>query len=234
MPIYYGFDYTYIILVVPCILFALWAQVKVKSTFNRYSHIYSKKNLTGAQAAKLVLQSAGIYNVRIEHISGHLSDHYDPHTNVIRLSDSVYGSTSVASIGVAAHEAGHAVQYASHYIPIKLRSAIVPITNIGSALSWPLLLLGLFLNFSVLIYVGILFFGLSTIFQLITLPVELNASRRALNAIENSGLLAAEEIPMAKKTLWAAAMTYVAALAVSLAQLLRLILLFGSRGRRND
>ena len=178
-------------------------------------------------------------NVRIERIAGNLTDHYDPRTNVIRLSDSVYNSTSVAAIGVACHEAGHAVQYAQNYAPIKLRAAIIPVTNIGSKLAMPLILAGLFLtilgNFSnMLIYLGIACFGLSLVFQLVTLPVEFNASRRAMDAIEQAGLLTDEEQRGAKKTLSAAAMTYVAATAVALAQLLRLILLFGNRGRRRD
>ncbi|MBS6545846.1 MAG: zinc metallopeptidase [Butyricicoccus pullicaecorum] len=234
MPYYYGFDYYYLVLVLPCVFFAMWAQFKVKSTFDRYSRVYSRRNMTGAQAAAAVLRAGGITNVRIERVSGHLSDHFDPRDNVIRLSDSVYSSTSVASIGVAAHEAGHAVQYAVGYAPMKLRAAIIPATNIGSMLSMPLILLGLVFNFGAIITIGIAFFGLSTVFQLVTLPVELNASNRALAAIEQGGLLYDDEYPMAKKTLWAAAMTYVAALAVSLAQLLRLILIFGGRGRDDD
>ena len=234
MPYYYGFDYYYLVLVLPCVFFAMWAQFKVKSTFDRYSRVYSRRNMTGAQAAAAVLRAGGITNVRIERVSGHLSDHFDPRDNVIRLSDSVYSSTSVASIGVAAHEAGHAVQYAVGYAPMKLRAAIIPATNIGSMLSMPLILLGLVFNFGAIITIGIAFFGLSTVFQLVTLPVELNASNRALAAIEQGGLLYDDEDPMAQKTLWAAAMTYVAALAVSLAQLLRLILIFGGRGRDDD
>ena len=234
MPYYYGFDYYYLVLVLPCVFFAMWAQFKVKSTFDRYSRVYSRRNMTGAQAAAAVLRAGGITNVRIERVSGHLSDHFDPRDNVIRLSDSVYSSTSVASIGVAAHEAGHAVQYAVGYAPMKLRAAIIPATNIGSMLSMPLILLGLVFNFGAIITIGIAFFGLSTVFQLVTLPVELNASNRALAAIEQGGLLYDDEYPMAKKTLWAAAMTYVAALAVSLAQLLRLILIFEGRGRDDD
>lgn len=234
MPYYYGFDYYYLVIVLPCVFFAMWAQFKVKSTFDRYSRVYSRRNMTGAQAAAAVLRAGGITNVRIERVSGHLSDHFDPRDNVIRLSDSVYSSTSVASIGVAAHEAGHAVQYAVGYAPMKLRAAIIPATNIGSMLSMPLILLGLVFNFGAIITIGIAFFGLSTVFQLVTLPVELNASNRALAAIEQGGLLYDDEYPMAKKTLWAAAMTYVAALAVSLAQLLRLILIFGGRGRDDD
>lgn len=234
MPYYYGFDYYYLVLVLPCVILAFWAQAKVNSTFQKYSRVYSRRNMTGAQAAAAVLRVGGVNNVRIERVSGHLTDHFDPRDNVIRLSDSVYGSTSVASIGVAAHEAGHAVQYAVGYAPMKLRAVIIPATNIGSTLAMPLILMGLIFNYGTLITAGIAFFGLSTLFQLVTLPVELNASHRALDAIREGGLLYDDEYPMAKKTLWAAAMTYVAALAVSLAQLLRLILLFGSRGRRDD
>ena len=234
MPYYYGFDYYYLVLVLPCVLLAFWAQARVNSTFQKYSRVYSRRNMTGAQVAAAVLRSGGVNNVRIERVSGHLTDHFDPRDNVIRLSDSVYSSTSVASIGVAAHEAGHAVQYAAGYVPMKLRAVIIPATNLGSMLSMPLILMGFLFNFGVLITVGIAFFGLSTLFQLVTLPVELNASNRALEAIREGGLLYDDEYPMAKKTLWAAAMTYVAALAVSLAQLLRLILIFGNRGRRKD
>ena len=185
-----------------------------------------------------VLSANGIAGVRIERVSGNLTDHYDPKTNVIRLSDSVYGSTSTAAIGVACHEAGHAVQYAVHYAPIKLRAAIIPITNFGSKLAMPLILLGIVLsylgNFSyALVYLGIACFALSLVFQLITLPVEFNASRRAVQAISHTGILTQQELVGAKKTLKAASMTYVAATAVSLAQLLRLIILFGSRRRRN-
>lgn len=234
MPYYYGFDYYYLVLVLPCVLLAFWAQARVNSTFQKYARVYSRRNLTGAEAAAAVLRAGGVTNVRIERVSGHLTDHFDPRSNVIRLSDSVYGSTSVASIGVAAHEAGHAVQYAVGYVPMKVRAAIIPTTNLGSTLSMPLILIGLIFNFGVLITVGIAFFGLSTLFQLVTLPVELDASHRALEAIRAGVLLYDDEYPMAKKTLWAAAMTYVAALAVSLAQLLRLILIFGGRGRRDD
>lgn len=230
---YYGIDMTYIVLVLPCVIFAFWAQNKVNSTFNRYSKVQNRRGLTGAQAAEAVLRANGVTNVAIEYVSGKLTDHFDPRSNVIRLSSSVYGSTSVASVGVAAHEAGHAVQYAVGYTPIKLRSAIIPLTQAGATAALPLILLGLVLNFGALIYVGIAAFGLSTLFQLVTLPVELDASRRALQTIEQNGLLTADEYPMAKKTLTAAAMTYVAALAVSLAQLLRLLVIFGGRNR-ND
>ena len=234
----YGLDISYLILVLPCIIFSLWASSSVKSTFNRYSKVYSYRRLTGAQAAQRVLSANGVTGVRIERVSGNLTDHFDPSTNVIRLSDSVYNSTSVAAIGVACHEAGHAVQYAHHYAPIKLRAAIIPLTNFGSKLAMPLIILGIFLSSmsyfgTMFVYLGIAAFGLSLVFQLITLPVEFNASRRALRAIESGELLTAEERRGAKKTLTAAAMTYVAATAVSLAQLLRLIMLFGGR-RRDD
>lgn len=229
---YYGIDWTYIVFVVPCILLALWAQHNVNATFTKYSSVYSRRHISGAQAVDMVLRQNGIHNVRIEEISGRLTDHFEPGANVIRLSSSVYHSTSVASIGVACHEAGHAVQYAKGYAPMKLRAAIIPLTNAGSALSFPLLLAGLILNFQGLVLSGIALFGLSTVFQLVTLPVEINASRRALTAIEAGGLLYDDEYPLAKKTLTAAALTYVAALAVSLGQLLRLLFLFG--GRRDD
>ncbi len=236
---YYGFDWTYVVLVLPCVLLSLWASWSVNSTFKKYSQQLSMRHITGAQAAQRVLSQNGVSGVRIERVSGNLTDHYDPQTNVIRLSDSVYDATSTAAIGVACHEAGHAVQYAQNYAPIKLRAAIIPITNICSKLAMPLILLGLVLtalgDLSIwLVYIGIACFGLSLVFQLITLPVEFNASRRAMNAIESAGLLTEEEQRGARKTLTAAAMTYVAATAVSLAQLLRLILLYGNRGRRRD
>lgn len=234
MPFYYGFDMTYVILVLPCILLSLWASANVNSTFKKYSTQYSQRRMTGAEAAQRVLSANGVTGVRIERVSGNLTDHYDPRTNVIRLSDGVYSNTSTAAIGVACHEAGHAVQYATSYAPIKLRAAIIPVTNIGSRLAMPLILLGLvFYSFSyyadMLIYLGIACFGLSLVFQLVTLPVEFNASRRAMAAIENAGLLTQEEQKGARKTLSAAALTYVAATAVSLAQLLRLLTLFGRR-----
>ena len=219
---YYGIDMYYIVLVLPCVLFAFWAQNKVNSTFNRYSQVQNLRGLTGAQAAEAVLRYNGVSGVRIEYVSGKLTDHFDPRSNVIRLSSAVY-----------AHEAGHAVQYAIGYAPIKLRAAIIPLTQFGSMAAMPLLILGLLLNTSTLVTIGIAAFGLSTLFQLVTLPVELDASRRALQTIQQNGLLTADEYPMAKKTLTAAALTYVAALATSLAQLLRLVLIFGGRDR-ND
>ena len=240
MPYYYGYglDMTYIVLVLPCILLSLWASSNVKSTFNKYSKQFSQRRLTGAEAAQRVLMAHGVRGVRIERVSGDLTDHYDPKANVIRLSDSVYGSPSIAAIGVACHEAGHAVQYAEHYAPIKLRAAIIPLTNFGSKIAMPLILMGILFSafgaFSdTLVYLGIAAFGLSLVFQLITLPVEFNASRRAIQTIESAGLLTEEEQCGAKKTLKAAALTYVAATAVALAQLLRLIAIFGNRRRRD-
>ena len=238
MPYYYGFDWTYIVLVLPCIVLSLWASASVNSTFKKYSQQLSLRRITGAQAAARVLSHNGVTGVRIERISGNLTDHYDPTSNVIRLSDSVYDSTSTAAIGVACHEAGHAVQYAKGYAPIKLRAAIIPLTNFGSKIAMPLILLGLVMTFlgslsDVLVYLGIACFGLSLVFQLITLPVEFDASHRAITAIENAGLLTQEEQQGAKKTLRAAAMTYVAATAVALAQLIRLIAIFGGRRRRD-
>ena len=237
-PYYYGFDWTYLVIVLPCILLSLWASAQVNSTFKRYSKQISTRRITGADAAQRVLNANGVWGVRIERVSGNLTDHYDPKRNVIRLSDSVYSSCSTAAIGVACHEAGHAVQYAQNYFPIKIRAAIIPITNFGSKLAMPLILLGLVLSFMAnlsftLVYLGIACFALSLVFQLITLPVEFNASRRAMETIDQAELLTAEERKGAKKTLKAAAMTYVAAVAVALAQLLRLILLFGGRRRRD-
>ena len=239
MPFFYGFDWTYLVLVLPCVILSLWASSNVNSTFQKYSNQYSIRRLTGAQAAQRVLSHNGVSGVRIERVSGNLTDHFDPKTNVIRLADSVYDSTSTAAIGVACHEAGHAVQYAQNYGPIKLRAAIIPVTNIGSKLAMPLILLGLLLaafeNVSfTFVYLGIACFGLSLVFQLVTLPVEVNASRRAMQAIESANLLTEEEQQGAKKTLKAAALTYVAATATALAQLLRLILLFGGNRRRRD
>lgn len=238
MPYYYGFDWTYLVIVLPCLVLSMWASSTVNSTFKKYADVLSCRRITGADAAQRVLSANGVHGVRVERVSGNLTDHYDPRTNVIRLSDSVYNSTSVAAIGVACHEAGHAVQYAQNYGPIKLRAAIIPVTNIGSKLAMPLILLGIVLgflgNFSyVLVDLGIACFSLSLIFQLITLPVEFNASRRAMQAIESGNILTEQEQQGAKKTLKAAAMTYVAATAVALAQLVRLIVLFGNRRRRD-
>lgn len=240
MPFFYGygFDRTYLFLVLPCILLSLWASGNVNATFQKYSEQHSMKHITGADAAQRVLHANGVYGVRIERIGGNLTDHYDPRTHVIRLSDGVYSSTSTAAIGVACHEAGHAVQYARHYVPIRLRSAIIPLTNFSSRIALPLILLGFLCTFlgsfsDILIFLGIGAFGLSLVFQLVTLPVEFNASRRAMQAIAQSGLLTDEEQKGARKTLSAAALTYVAATAVSLTQLIRLITIFGGRRRRD-
>ena len=233
------FDWTYLVLVLPCVILAMAASANVNSTFKKYSSQFSRRRITGAQAAQRVLAANGVSAVGIERVSGNLTDHYDPRSNVIRLSDSVYSSTSTAAIGVACHEAGHAVQYAQNYAPIKLRAAIIPVTNFGSRIAMPLILAGILFSglgeLSVtIVYLGIACFGMSVVFQMVTLPVEFNASSRALRAIEEGQLLTEDELLGAKKTLRAAAMTYVAATAVALAQLLRLIILFGNRGRRRD
>ena len=230
-------DYTYIVLVLPAVIFAMWASAKVNSTYQKYSQERNARGITGAQAARMVLDANGLSDVRVERIQGNLTDHFDPRTNVVRLSDGVYSSASTAAIGIACHEVGHAVQHAHNYLPVKIRTAIVPITNIGSKLALPLIIIGILLgSFSMmfydLIYVGIACFGLSTLFQLVTLPTEFNASRRAIESIEANGILYSSEMAGTKKVLTAAALTYVAALAVSLAQLLRLLIMFG--GRRRD
>lgn len=239
MPYYfYGFDWTYIYIVLPCLLLSVLASASVNSTFKRYSQQMSSRRLTGRDAAAYVLRANGVSNVEILRVSGNLTDHFDPKANVIRLSDAVYDSTSTAAIGVACHEAGHAAQYAHNYFPIRVRAAIIPVTNIGSKLAMPLILLGVLFgamgSYSyTLIEIGIACFALSLVFQIVTLPVEFNASRRAMTAIKEQGLLTEDEQKGARKTLTAAAMTYVAAVAVAAAQLLRLVLLFGGR-RRND
>ena len=235
-PTYYNFSGILPLLI--CMAFALWASHNVNSTFRKYANQFSRRRLTGAQAAQRVLSANGVHGVRIERIAGNLTDHFDPKTNVIRLSDSVYDSASTAAIGVACHEAGHAVQYAVGYAPIKLRAAIIPVTNFGTKIAWPLMLLGVVLSsmsysFYNLVYVGIACFSLSLVFQLVTLPVEFNASRRAVAAIEQGGILYEDELEGAKKTLRAAALTYVAAAATSLAQLLRLLAIYGNRRRRS-
>ena len=230
MLFYYGLDYYYLILVLPAILLMTIAQFSVKSTFSKYSQ--KSCNITGAEAARRVLNANGVSGVRIERISGDLTDHFDPKTNVIRLSDAVYDSNSVAAAGVAAHEAGHAVQYALGYAPIKIRGAIYPVCNIGSKLSIPLVMFGFLFSFYYLIDLGIIFFALALLFQLVTLPVEFNASRRAINALSEFGILSSEdEVKGAKKVLFAAAMTYVTSFLVSLAHLLRLLALANRRRR---
>lgn len=227
---FYGIDATYIFLVLPAVIFALWAQFNVKSTFSKYSKIASRSGMTGFDSARRILDANGLGDVRISHVSGDLTDHYNPTDNTIYLSDSVYGSNSAAAIGVAAHEAGHAVQHATGYTPIKIRSAIIPITNIGSNLAMPLIILGIILSFPTLAYIGVAAFGLSTLFQLVTLPVEFDASGRALKALEGS--LDGDDLASARKVLRAAALTYVAALAVSLVNLLRLLIIVAGNDRR--
>lgn len=227
---FYGIDATYIFLVLPAVIFALWAQFNVKSTFSKYSRIASRSGMTGFDSARRILDANGLGDVRIAHVSGDLTDHYNPTDNTIYLSDSVYGSNSAAAIGVAAHEAGHAVQHATGYTPIKIRSAIIPITNIGSNLAMPLIILGIILSFPTLAYIGVAAFGLSTLFQLVTLPVEFDASGRALKALEGS--LDGDDLASARNVLRAAALTYVAALAVSLVNLLRLLIIVAGNDRR--
>ncbi len=225
-----GFDSTYLLFAIPTFIFAIWAQFSVKSTFKKFSKERMYNGLTGAEAARAILDGHGLHSVRVEHVPGNLSDHYDPRDNVIRLSDGVYGKSTVAAVGVAAHEAGHALQHADSYAPIKLREAIIPVTQIGSTLSMPMVFLGLIIPaFDALISVGIILFAFVTIFQLVTLPVEFNASSRAVKILSNGHYVNDEEKRGVKRVLSAAAMTYVAALATSLVSLLRLVLI--ARGR---
>ena len=228
---YYLSNYSYIIFVLPFVILSIIASARVNSSFKKYSSVFSQRGLTGAQAAFEVLRYYGITDVKIERVSGKLTDHYDPKANVIRLSDSVYNSASVAAIGVACHEAGHAAQYAESYVPIKIRSFVFPVASLGSKLGFPLALLGFFIGFEPLALAGVVFFGFAVFFQFATLPVEFNASRRALNVINETGILFDEEKIGAKKVLTAAAMTYVAALAVSLGNLIRLIFIVNKRRR---
>lgn len=232
MPFFYGFDWTYLVFIVPCIIITLICQINVKSTFSKYSKIRNSRNLTGAQAAEYVLRKNGVTGVRIEQVAGSMTDHFDPRTNVIRLSETVYNNTSVAAVGVACHEAGHAVQHAEGYMPNKIRSAVLPMAKIGSQLSWILILLGLIFTAKigfVMLYIGIILFSLSVLFTIATLPVEFNASKRALECIKASDLLYGEEYTGAKRTLQAAAMTYVAAALTAIMQLLRLIIIANNR-----
>ena len=231
MPFFYYYDPYYWMILVPAMLIALLAQLNVSSTFNRYSRMASRRGFTGAQAAEAVLRAHGIQNVRIERVSGRLTDHYDPRNNTIFLSDSVYDAATVAAVGVAAHEAGHAVQYAVGYGPVKLRSAIVKTTQFSSQASFIILMLGLVLYSQPILLLGIVLFGVVAFFQLVTLPVEFNASRRAIASLEGTHLLEDDELRGARKVLGAAAMTYVAALLVSLAQLLRFLVAFARRRR---
>ena len=228
---FYYLDPTMLI-VLPAMIFAFWAQINVSTTFNKYSHTPTRHMSTGYDSARRILNANGLHGVRIERVSGNLTDHYDPKNNVIRLSESVYDSTGISAIGVAAHEAGHAVQYAQNYFPVKIRTAIFPVCRFGSVAAFPIFLIGLIFTYQPLMYAGIILFSLATLFQLATLPVELNASRRAVAALEGSGWFSADEITPVKKVLRAAALTYVAALASSLFSLLRLIVIAGGR-RRN-
>lgn len=230
-------DWTILVLI-PAMIFAFWAQINVQSTFKKYSRVANMRGVTGADAARRILNENGLYHIRVEHIPGHLTDHYDPKAGVIRLSDAVYSSTSAAAIGVAAHEAGHACQHAVGYAPLKIRQAIIPVTNIGSRLAMPIFLIGLIFAGSsqiggnvgdIFMFAGIALFSLSVLFQLVTLPTEFNASSRALKTLESTGILYSEELTAAGKTLRAAALTYVAALATALASLLRLILIANRR-----
>lgn len=229
---YYGFDMYYLILVMPALIFAMWAQFNVTSTFKKYSKVSSERGMTGRDAARLILDRNGLTNVQVVETRGNLTDHYDPKANVIRLSETTYNVQSAAAVGVAAHEAGHAVQYAEGYSPIKLRQAIIPVSRIGSSLAIPLVLLGIIFSYMPIAYAGIILFGAAVLFQLVTLPVEFNASRRALATIDETGVLSGDGIGAASRVLRAAALTYVAALFVSLANMLRLLALVSNRRDR--
>lgn len=228
MPFYYFYDPTYILILIGMVL-SLAASGYVKSTYAKYSHVRSRNGATGAQVAERILQQSGIYDVRVEHVPGNLTDHFDPRTKTVRLSDAVYGSTSVAALSVAAHECGHVIQHANGYKPLQLRSTLVPAAQFGASVSWPLILIGFFLQGQFLITFGIILFSLAVLFQVVTLPVEFNASGRALKILEQNGILSQDEIGSSRKVLRAAALTYVAAAAASILQLLRLLLLFGRR-----
>ena len=230
---YLYWDPTYILVIVGAII-CMIASARVKTTFNKYSRYRSMSGMTGAQAAQRILQAAGIGDVQIRHVSGSLTDHYNPGNKTLNLSDDVCNSTSVAAVGVAAHECGHAIQDAINYAPLNIRSAIVPAANIGSQLSWPLFIAGLIFSIRPLVTLGIVLFSLAVLFQLVTLPVEVNASSRALKMLESTGILGTDEKKGARKVLTAAALTYVAAAAASILQLLRLIILFGGRNRRDN
>ena len=232
MPMFYYFDPLYFLFLLPALALVVATQIWVKSSYNRYSKIYNRRGLTGCDAARIVLEAAGLSHVRIEMVDGRLSDHYDPRANVIRLSREVYLTPSIASVGIAAHEAGHAVQYATGYAGIKARRAILPLSSYGPSLGGLILVLGAAFNFPVLIYGGLILFSFAFLFQLVTLPVEFNASRRALASIKESGMLGEEERAGAKKMLTAAAMTYVAAMLQSLLTLLYYIIRFTGGNRR--
>lgn len=231
MPFFY-FDYWYVVLVIPALIISMWAQYKVKSSFKKFSKVLNSRNITGAYAAQAVLSYYGITDVTIQQIKGNLTDNFNPKTKVISLSQGVYSSTSVAAVGIACHEAGHAAQHASDYVPIKVRNSILPVCKIGSTIGLPLALLGYFMGFGILVNIGLLLYAGIFIFQLVTLPVEFNASRRAIDVIEETGLLEGNESEGAEKVLKAAAMTYVAAMLVSLANLLRFIIKLTANTRR--
>ena len=231
---YYYWDPTYILVVIGAVI-CMIASARVKGTFNKYSQLRSMSGMNGAQVAQRVLQAAGIYDVQVRHVSGSLTDHYDPRTKTVNLSDPVYNATSVAALGVAAHECGHAIQHAKSYAPLSIRSALVPIANFGSMLAWPVILIGLLFNTrssGLIIDIGILLFSAAVLFQLVTLPVEFDASRRALVMLRTQGILADDELKYTRKVLKSAALTYVASAAAALLQLLRLILI--TNGRRRD
>lgn len=233
-PMYYRMDPTYVLVLIGVVL-SLLASAKVKSTFSRYQRVRSSIGLIGREAAERVLHGAGIYDVRIERVSGNLTDHYDPRSKVLRLSDSTYNSASVAAIGVAAHECGHAIQHATNYAPVRWRGSLVPIANFGSTIAWPLILIGLFItgrSSSLMINLGILAFSFAVLFHLVTLPVEFNASNRAIRILGSNGMMSREEVGAVKKVLGAAALTYVASASTAILQLLRILILTG--GRRND
>lgn len=231
-PMFY--DPTYILIIIGVFL-SLAASAKVNSTFARYAGVRNRRGITGQMAAEQILHQAGIYDVQVQRISGKLTDHYDPKNKILRLSDSTYGSTSVAAVGVAAHECGHAIQHATNYLPLSIRGALVPVANFGAQISWPMIIIGLLFNGNMsglFINLGILLFSCSVLFQIVTLPVEFNASSRALHILGGLGLLDQEEVGQARKVLGAAALTYVAGAAASILQLLRLLIL--TRGRRDD
>ena len=234
---FFYINWTYILMVFPAFIFAMWASSKVQSTFNKYSNEYSRYGLSGAEVARRVLDEHGLTHIRIERVNGTLTDHYDPKNNVIRLSRGVYDSTSVAAIGVACHEVGHAIQYKEGYFPIKVRNAIIPITNVSSRLAMPLILIGILLSslgegYSIVAYIGVALFAFAVLFQLLTLPVEFNASKRAIKQLDQTSVLDSYELDGAKKVLSAAALTYVASLAVALSQFIYLFRLVGRRGNR--
>ncbi|MBM6948475.1 zinc metallopeptidase [Mordavella massiliensis] len=232
-PMYYSLDPTYL-LVIAGVLICLAASARMRSTFSRYSRVQSRSGLTGMQAAQEILRRAGIYDVRVERVAGNLTDHYDPRSKVLRLSDSTYHSTSLAAVGVAAHECGHAMQHAQGYAPLKIRGSLVPLANMGSTLAWPLIIIGLIFtgrSSEMFLNLGILAFSLAVLFQIVTLPVEFNASNRAIRILASSGIMYEDELKGAKKVLGAAALTYVAGAASSILQLLRIILIAGNRRR---